>query len=350
MKKLPHADPQEWDQGDAFLPFRARLIYALTLASVIILLPFALRDFQEHRFYSGAAMFAFEFILTVDAWAIHRGKTPPIPLWTLVFPALGNFAAAVLEPLYIDLAWSYATVLLFYFILPQRTANILAAVMVGAAAALAYFAFASMPFQMRVTTRLSASLALVAILSNTFINVISELQRQLRLQTIIDPLTGAYNRRHMDAVLADAHARTGRGAPPAALLLLDIDHFKGINDVYGHSTGDKVLKDIVTLIQAHVRSSDTLFRYGGEEFALFLPETTLPGAAVVAEQVRHAVAAAGLLGDRPVTISIGVTTLGPGESPDDCLRHGDAALYRAKNDGRNRVCTRRETALAPAAA
>lgn len=346
MNQGPYLDPQDWDREDAFLPYRERLIYALALASMLILLPFAIRDFQEQRFYSGTAMLAFEFILTVDAWAIHRGKAPPLPLWTLIIPGLGNLAAAMIEPLYIDMAWAYAMVALFYFILPQRTANIVAAVMVASAILLAYFVFASTPYQIRVTTRLGASLGLVAILSNTFIDIISELQRQLRRQTIIDPLTGAYNRRHMDAVLAEAHARVRRGAQAAALLLVDIDHFKGINDIHGHSTGDKVLKDIVTVIQGHVRSSDTLFRYGGEEFALFLPETTLQGAAVVAEQVRRAVADAALLGEHPVTISIGVTTLGPGETPDDCLRHGDAALYRAKNDGRNRVCTRLEPAPA----
>ncbi len=345
MDKTPVSAAQDRDDRDAFHPYRERLIYALAIASVIVLLPFAINDFLRQRIDMGVAMLSIEFILAVDAWAIHRGKPPPIPLWTLVLPVLANLVFAVMEPLYIDLAWAYPTVVLFYFILPQRTANWLAGVVIAAVVVLAYVGFSAYHVQVRVATRMGASLALVAILSNTFINIISGLQRKLHRQAIIDALTGAFNRRHMDAVLADAYARTRRGAPSPALLLMDIDHFKEINDAHGHSTGDEVLKEIVGVIRGHVRSTDILFRYGGEEFALFLPETALQGAAVVAEQVRRAIAEARLLTGRPVTVSIGVATLAPGETLDDWLRHGDDALYRAKSEGRNRVCTRTEAAL-----
>jgi len=342
MRKAVRHDLEE---GDAFLPQRNRIAFSLTIVSAVIFLPFSIEDFLQDRTPMGVAALGIVLVLTVNVLAIYRGKRAPIPLWALVFPVLGVLAFAVLTPVYMDLAWGYPFIILFYFILPQRTANWLAGAIVVAATALAHYASVGAEYHARVTTRLFATLALTAILSNIFINIISELQRQLRRQAIVDPLTGAYNRRHMDAVLGGAFAGAKRDTPPS-LLLLDIDHFKRINDELGHAAGDDVLKQVVAVIQHHVRSSDILFRCGGEEFALFLPATGPEGALRVAEQVRKSVAEARLLGERPVTISVGVATLPPDATIDDWLRHGDSALYRAKSEGRNRVCTTAECALA----
>lgn len=344
MNKELVQDPEDRDNNDPFRPYRQRIVYSLAIASAVILLPFTINHFVEHRPHLGVAMLSTVVILIVDAHAIHHGKAPPIPPWALVLPVLATLLLAVLEPLYVDLVWAYPTVALFYFILPRRTANVLTAVITVAVSVLAYVGFARYGVQMRIATRMAAALGLVAILCNLFISIISDLQRKLRRQSITDPLTGAYNRRHMDTVLSDAYARTRRGAPAPTLLLMDIDHFKTVNDDYGHSMGDRVLQGIASVIQRHVRFTDMLFRYGGEEFILFLPETSLEGAAIVAEEVRRAVAEARLLESRQVTISIGAAALAPGETLDDWLRHGDAALYRAKAEGRNRVSLHPEDA------
>ncbi len=165
-------------------------------------------------------------------------------------------------------------------------------------------------------------------------------ERRLVEQAITDPLTGAFNRRHMDFCLAHAVARRERTGEPASVLLLDIDFFKRINDTWGHAAGDAALQGLVAIVASRGRRLDTLFRFGGEEFVLLLPGTRYDGAAGVAEELRGAVARASLLpGSATLSISIGVSELGPGQSPAAWLADADAALYRAKREGRNRVST-----------
>lgn len=159
-----------------------------------------------------------------------------------------------------------------------------------------------------------------------------------------DPLTQLFNRRYMMEVLEKEIQRTFRKGSPISLIIMDIDHFKKVNDVYGHQQGDTVLVNVAGLVKRHLRSYDVAARYGGEEFVGILPETPLDEAMVVAERVRVAVQQltfAHKLQTLKITISMGVATYpGPGvDSIDDIIRVADEALYRAKSEGRNRVIT-----------
>ena len=174
-------------------------------------------------------------------------------------------------------------------------------------------------------------------------------ERRLVEQAITDPLTGAFNRRHMDFCLDSAVARRVRTGEPASLLLFDVDHFKRINDQFGHSTGDVALKRLVTLVSTRGRRLDLLFRMGGEEFVLLLPATPYAGALAVAESLRETIVAADLLQGRArLSISIGVSELAAGQSAASWIDDADAALYRAKQGGRNRVSASAGFRLAPA--
>lgn len=164
--------------------------------------------------------------------------------------------------------------------------------------------------------------------------------RALEEQAITDPLTGAFNRRHMHDTLATAVERRRRHGERASLLLFDVDRFKSINDVLGHPEGDRVLKTLVALIGQRMRRVDVLFRCGGEEFALLLTGARFPDALSVAEDIRRVVQDAGLVPGRPVSISVGVVELAHEQSAEDWLAEADAALYRAKRAGRNRVAGR----------
>lgn len=170
-------------------------------------------------------------------------------------------------------------------------------------------------------------------------------QRTLKEQAMTDPLTGAFNRRHLDCRLQAAIARRNRTGEPVSLLLFDVDHFKGINDTMGHAAGDQVLKRLVALVTGRARKLDVLFRVGGEEFLLLLPGSAHDGALTVAESLRHAIAVADLLHGRRLSVSIGVSELQRGQSASAWMEDADAALYRAKQGGRNRVDLSR-TALA----
>jgi diguanylate cyclase (GGDEF)-like protein len=164
--------------------------------------------------------------------------------------------------------------------------------------------------------------------------------RRLQEQAITDPLTGAFNRRHMEICLAAALERRRRSGERASLLLFDVDRFKTINDTLGHAAGDQVLKAIVGLAVGRARKLDVLFRIGGEEFALLLAGAGLANALLVAEEIRVLVANARFVEGRRVSISVGVSELLDGQPVDGWFANADRALYRAKRGGRNRVAGR----------
>jgi diguanylate cyclase (GGDEF)-like protein len=157
----------------------------------------------------------------------------------------------------------------------------------------------------------------------------------------IDYLTGVYNRRHFEALAGVEFARAHRYMRPLSVLMIDVDHFKDVNDRLGHAAGDIVLQDVAALCRANIRESDVLARIGGEEFAIMLPETTPSAAAQFAERLRSQIGRNGLtiFGEKVrITVSIGVAGCSP-SSPgtQDLLRRADQALYDAKNAGRNKV-------------
>jgi diguanylate cyclase (GGDEF)-like protein len=156
-----------------------------------------------------------------------------------------------------------------------------------------------------------------------------------------DPLTGVPNRRLFFVSAAREFARARRSQRPLSLISIDIDHFKNINDQYGHAAGDEVLKSLSYTWGRLLREVDLLSRLGGEEFAVLLPDTALVGAHLVAERLRQSVAQHEVTENTEeirCTISAGVSTLQPADaSIDDILRRADESLYRAKKAGRNRV-------------
>ncbi|HUS80161.1 MAG TPA: diguanylate cyclase [Armatimonadota bacterium] len=169
---------------------------------------------------------------------------------------------------------------------------------------------------------------------------------QVREQADIDPLTGLYNRRHLDHALADAvREAIGRGGT-LALLLLDIDHFKLVNDLHGHKVGDEVLRQVAQVVAGQARErSDIVARYGGDELAVIAPETSPLCGTQLAERIRRSVAQHRIpVGDRlvSVTVSAGLATLGEhiAHAPDPVaalIEEADTRLYQAKNAGRNQV-------------
>ena len=163
-----------------------------------------------------------------------------------------------------------------------------------------------------------------------------QLRDQLELLATRDSLTNAFTRRHWNSLCEAEFLRSKRSGRSFAVLALDLDHFKAINDNHGHQMGDTVLKNFVTQVNAHLRHSDQLGRFGGEEFFLMLPDTTLDQAVLVAERIR---ADLGRTNEVPFcTVSIGVTTSdGRDQSMAAILARADVAMYRAKSNGRNRV-------------
>ena len=158
--------------------------------------------------------------------------------------------------------------------------------------------------------------------------------------TIIDALTEAHNKRYMLDFLERELARANRYRRPLSLVMLDLDHFKQINDIHGHLAGDHVLRELSRRLRSRIRKEELLARYGGEEFAVVLPEAGHRGALRFSEQVRALIAAEPFEfeGDRiAVTVSIGVATLTDQEELHHFIKRADEHMYQAKRGGRNRV-------------
>lgn len=171
---------------------------------------------------------------------------------------------------------------------------------------------------------------------------VSEKQKFLNLleeQAVTDSLTGLYNRTLLSQTLENAIYQNDRTKTPMALIAIDLDHFKEINDTMGHDAGDTVLRDIATLLVKRIRRSDRTFRMGGEEFVIMLYDTNAEQGLQLAEELRNAIELHQFLPDHPVTASLGVAVLQPGETWNEWMKRSDDNLYRAKSSGRNQVAT-----------
>jgi diguanylate cyclase (GGDEF)-like protein len=166
---------------------------------------------------------------------------------------------------------------------------------------------------------------------------LKDLREKLRTTATVDFLTGAFNRSKIEQVLQGEIERASRYQSSLSLILFDLDNFKSVNDTYGHLSGDYVLKTVIKIIQNHIRTTDSLGRWGGEEFMLVAPETDLDQAEALAEKIRKHVRLFGYENVGTITISCGLTEFEPEDTIDSLIKRADDAMYRAKRKGRDRV-------------
>ncbi len=190
--------------------------------------------------------------------------------------------------------------------------------------------FVSKPFELtELRARLRSSLR------------ISSLMRMLAQKAQIDGLSGLFNRAYFDNRWEEEHARCMRSGNGLSVVMIDIDHFKSVNDSYGHPAGDAVIAGVADLIQGHIRKSDIACRYGGEEFVMILPETDPEKAKGLCERIREDIEDMTwpMHSDRKITVSIGVagTSSAPTQQAEDWIAMADSNLYSAKKSGRNRI-------------
>jgi GGDEF domain-containing protein len=207
-------------------------------------------------------------LLSIDALALHRRKRPPFPYALLLFPMAAAIGIALKTTGVVGGFWASPTVLFFYFVLRRAPAN---------ACSLAMLA-AGFPHGVLVDRRRGRGALLPLALAHHrhgehHPEHRGDLHRRLVEQAITDPLTGTFNRRHMQTRLEEAIERGRRAGSQASLLIIDIDHFKAVNDRFGHEAGDHVLKELVSFLRERSRKADLLFRMGGEEFLLLLNDT-----------------------------------------------------------------------------
>jgi len=226
--------------------------------------------------------------------------------------------------------WAFPALIGVFYLLRPREAVFLAVVTL-----LALIPVLLPSANSQETTTVVVTFVVTSMIALAFSLITSRQREQLLVLATKDPLTGAGNRRGLDAKLAEVVNSFKRTGTSSSLILLDLDHFKKVNDLYGHAVGDQILKRVTEIINLRIRVTDSIYRIGGEEFIVVLEGADLHKGAHLAEQLRTLVDANELVPDHAVTISLGVAELKDGESANDWLHRADEALYRAKDAGRN---------------
>lgn len=314
--------------------FRDRIAVHLSVFSALLLLPFTINHFFAGRHMLGLGILAAQVLLALNGYCLKTQRPLLVPFWVTVLAFECAIVAAVLIQGVHSAFWSFPALFICYFVLPRKQAHLFGLFLLGSVTA-AVLHVAGPGGAVRVFAAVVLTLCMI----NVVVSVIGELQQALLRQAHTDPLTGAWNRRYFDEQLATMVVPDIAGRVPNALLALDIDHFKSINDRYGHATGDAVLKAVVKLVRQRTRSTDLLFRIGGEEFVLLLPRTRLEDAARVAESLRQRFEEQELVPGVRVTVSMGLSAQQVASGAKEWLEAADAALYEAKRSGRNRVVT-----------
>lgn len=320
--------------------YRAKASAGVALAALCLLLPFMVLSFVQGRLVMAAGTACIVVMLSTSAWLAVRGRSYEL-LTLLGTVPFGMFIMT--HVFFIDgvigSVWCYPAILGVYCMLSQRKAWAANAIILGAALPLIW---STLPAEL--AARFTATMFAVSLFAAILVREIDAQQRRLQFQLEHDPLTGLLNRTSLHDRLQAAISARGRKRRQAALLALDLDHFKSINDRFGHATGDLVLVEIARHLRAHVRPCDAVFRIGGEEFLILLNDVDKAGAVARTEQLRSSIETAHILQNRQVTASIGVASLRDDDDDRRWADRSDARLYRAKADGRNRVVADGDTA------
>jgi diguanylate cyclase len=304
------------------------LMCSLSIPSI---LPFGIYRLLQGSWISAAvdlALVGAMLAVIVDVWRTGRYKAAS--LGVTLFYSAGMLATIHLRGLSL-VYWVYPTMIAAYFML--RPAVALA---INSVSMLVLVALLTRELELLNLFTVVVTISLVNLFAYIFSYRTGLQNQELHTEVERDFLTGVGNRRALDGKL-EAYAAERRPHPGSCLLLLDLDHFKQVNDRHGHAAGDKVLVRLCELMRSHTRSSDQIFRYGGEEFAIIASGAGLGAASRLAEGLRAAVAEEPLMEGHPITVSIGVAGMDKSRKPEEWLMRADKMLYAAKQGGRNTV-------------
>lgn len=320
-----------------------RIVGGVAALAALALFPFTLLHFARDASYEAIVNGGLNAAVALGAAVAFLWRSNPrlIRLSGLVMVGLANAAAVLMiqaqggQTAY----WIFPIIFANFYLLPFAAGTALSLVF----AALGLFAAApSVPAEYFL--RLLVTTPLCIFFGVVFSHSMARQRSQLQHLATHDALTGAGNRHGMERDLIDAVARMARYGEACSLVILDIDHFKTINDRIGHMRADALIVELAELLKDRIRSVDRFYRFGGEEFVLLLPHAGTRACWQLAEALRMEVEEHRFGDGLPITFSAGIAELEPGENADDWLRRADDALYRAKELGRNRVLAARPAA------
>ena len=319
--------------ADIKIEFYRKSTLVFSVMSLLYISPFALSDLLQGNLVFGLSSTCVMLILVVCFWITSRGHyNIYINLYIMTPVVISFLGYCVIEKQIIGILWCFPALFSFYFILPEKKAWICNGLLLAV-----ILPCASIVLEPSILARTIATLCGTSTFLIIFVHFIEIQRKQLQDIALIDPLTGLSNRNLLESTLARSSDVAQSTGMSMSLLTLDFDHFKNINDQYGHHTGDLTLKTAGKIIKQSIRINDVAFRTGGDEFVVLLFNCKLKNGQSIGEKIRTNIEKMSLIPGMTTTISIGVAEYNANEDWTDWLQCSDDNMYRAKQSGRNSV-------------
>lgn len=316
-----------------FSSFITKSAFSVSLTAMLILMPFTVNNFFQDRYLLGVFTFLILALCTINVWLCYQGKYrlginlfAIVPLVSLTsFYALFQLGIA-------GSYWAYLALISFYFLLPEKQAWLANTIFIVCVTPIALNTL-----ELPIAIRFLAVFLGISISISLSTREINKQHKLLKDQAVTDSLSGLYNRSLLQSSLENAIHQNDRTGTDITLLMIDIDHFKSINDEFGHDVGDSTLEKFGQILSKYFRAGDMVFRIGGEEFLAILYNTDKPSGLGVADKLRREVEQLSFIDNRTVTISVGVSQLKSAMNWKQWMKESDHKLYQAKTNGRNQV-------------
>ena len=313
--------------------YLTRTTKGISWAALSVIFPFGIFSYIQGRHYLSILAFVTVLICILYLVSCRCGKCNRIYVSTVITPLIIISMTLIIYKLgIIGAYWSIPAAISLYFLLSEKIAWLANLVFISIIIPVAWSVL-----DQQVAIRFIAVLLGASLFSAIAIREITRQQDILKKQAIMDTLTGVYNRSLLQHSLVQAIEINNRTGEPMSLIMLDIDHFKKINDDLGHDSGDYVLKEMGKILKSLFRSSDMVFRIGGEEFLVLVYNADVQTAVEMAEKLRSEIEHHPIIENHTVTASIGVAGYQHEISWEEWLKQSDENLYLAKSGGRNRV-------------
>jgi diguanylate cyclase (GGDEF)-like protein len=311
-----------------------RSTFGVAFVSALILTPFGINNFIQGRYILGCLTLLISLFCIINAFLCYRGQYHLGINLLCIAPAITSTIIFATYELGVKGSyWAFLVVLGLYFVLPKKWAWKANIIFVAIIIPVAYLVI-----EQPILVRFSSVLLGVSFFALLSMSEITKQHYLIKEKAITDPLTGVYNRSILQFTLEQGLNLFNRVGISRTLIMLDIDHFKKVNDELGHDVGDTVLKQLGKLLQDFFRDTDTIFRIGGEEFLVAVYNVDKAKALDIAEKLRLKIEQSSLVPEHTVTVSIGVASLEADIDWTEWMKRCDDQLYRAKSNGRNQVC------------
>jgi diguanylate cyclase (GGDEF)-like protein len=304
----------------------------LGIVGAIGVFPFAIIRFMNGDYRMALLDAVLVMLLGSLSFFLYKSHRVRIVSLALALIAIAGMLATIYLKGASQVYWIYPVLVGVFFLVKRREALIASILAVAA-----LIPFLATEFTAFALTRILITISVTCSLAYAFATITRGQRDELMNLATRDPLTGVGNRRAMQQKLDEVIASRSRTNRNYCLLMLDLDHFKKVNDLHGHAKGDEILIKLTEIIEIRIRATDNIYRIGGEEFVIVIEDQNIENASRLAEQLRTIVEANELAPDSSVTVSIGVAQHVHGESVESWMSRADNALYAAKHSGRNQT-------------